>query len=81
MATIESEHCPTCDGTTFITRGESRLPCPTCSPRTQQVGPHVTRIRYPRGGASRILSGTLFLAAIVACAIAIWAKWPSLLFR
>ena len=81
MVTIESEHCPTCDGTAFIQRGDSRIACPTCSPRTQQIGLHGTDVGHVRGGTSNMLRRTIALAAIVAAVIALWAKWPSLLFR
>jgi hypothetical protein len=46
--TISSEHCPTCHGTTFVTRGDNRIACPTCSPATQRDKRHVANDHHGR---------------------------------
>ena len=77
MATINHEHCPTCAGTTFITRGASRIACPTCSPRTQQIGLHVA---YLDGGRRAARVWRLLLWGVVIALIVLVLASPGFLF-
>jgi ribosomal protein S27AE len=83
--TISSEHCPTCDGTTFVTRSNDRVACPTCSPAGQRSGLHVPDRNHSRVRASHILRWAMLFAgvAILVGFIALWANgadaWRELL--
>ena len=59
------ERCPTCDGATFILRGNVRLPCPTCSCATAQsdlVVPRGNDVRESSSWRSLMLG---FVAALL----------------
>jgi hypothetical protein len=79
MATINHEYCPTCDGKTFITRGASRVACPTCSPRTQQIGLHVADFDDETRRASRVWR-RVFWGIAIAALIGLVLTTPSFLF-
>ena len=82
--TISSEHCPTCNGTTFVTRGDGRIACPTCSPATQRDERHVAKDHH---GRWRTLRWTMFvllaagLAGLLALLLSDQAAWRDLVRR
>jgi hypothetical protein len=39
--TLSEAHCPTCDGTGFVSRNNQRAPCPTCSPASNGSVPYL----------------------------------------
>jgi hypothetical protein len=76
MTTINNEHCPTCDGTHFVKRGDRNVACPTCSPRTQQIGLHVADVDEGSGRAAYVWRGMMLLvtAALLVGAIVLMAR-------
>jgi hypothetical protein len=77
--TSSEERCPTCDGTGFVTRDDQRYPCPTCSPRSDVGGPHLTAEGRDQSNALRIARAAAYLmgaAALVAVlALVMNALW------
>jgi len=70
------ERCPTCDGTSFITRDDQRIACPTCSDASNESPLYVGGDDY-RDGDDRWRLAGLFLggaALVVALAFLGWLK-------
>jgi hypothetical protein len=73
------DRCPTCDGSGFVTRGDQRYPCPTCSPTSDAGGPYLAADDPLHSNAlwiTRSAAYVLGAAALVAVlAIVIKALW------
>ena len=83
--TISAEHCPTCDGTNVVARGDDRIACPTCSPTGQRSGLHVPDRNHRQVRPSYMWRWAILLvgAALLIGVIALWASgadaWRALL--
>jgi hypothetical protein len=83
--TISAEHCPTCDGTNLVARGNDRIDCPTCSPAGQRSGLHVPDRDPSQVRPAHIWRWAMLFvgAALLIGVIALWANgtdaWRELL--
>ena len=83
--TIRAEHCPTCDGTNLVARGNDRIACPTCSPTGEKSGLHVPDRNHSQMRTSHIWRWAMFFvgAALLIGVVALWAigsdAWRELL--